>query len=353
MKLFFILTFILLFPGSSFAKKICLTGTTVKLFPKYGEAFYNGAILGAKNTDFTIEKHYYDRNPEAPIIAYKKMVESGCSIAIGFSTGNDLAAINDISKKYKMPVISIYGDNSKVIENNRFITTIQPPVEYLLGDLLKIMMKKLTKVKKTVVITAVDRHSMLAYKKEYEEVFKRNTVEFESINILERKQDLSKVTSYLKKIKTKVNVILLTRSSLGAKIIDLFSKEKVDINLILGTKYMGSSALPAFYNYLNDKTVTAFFSRHNCLCDKDKAYISFMLKYKRAFKEKPMVISGSVFDVVRYIVKSNTKKGEALIDKLGRTTMKGITGIEFETEFNKKFTKRFIIKVDKNGYNSI
>ena len=83
-----------------------------------------------------------------------------------------------------------------------------------------------------------------------------------------------------------MNVILLTRSSLGAKIIDLFSKEKVDINLILGTKYMGSSALPAFYNYLNDKTVTAFFSRHNCLCDKDKAYISFMLKYKRAFKEK-------------------------------------------------------------------
>jgi len=330
-----------------------LTGTTVKLFPKYGEAFFYGALLGADGSEFKIKKYYYDRNPTAPILAYKKMVNDGCSIAVGFSTGNDLIAIDSVSKKYKMPVISIYGDNSKIVEKNKFITTIQPPVEYLLDRLLKTQMKDLIKAKNTVVITAVDRYSMIGYKKEYERIFIRNNIKFDTINLLERKQNLSKVKKYLKNVNTKINIILLTRSSLGAKIIDLFSINDVDINLILGTKYMGSSALPAFYNYLNDKDVTAFFTRHNCLCDKDKAYTDFIKRYKKRYKESPMVISGSVFDVVRYIVKSNSLNGKSLIDKINRTTMNGISGIKFQKNLKKDFSKSFTIKIDKGGYNSI
>ena len=57
-------------------------------------------------------------------------------------------------------------------------------------------------------------------------------------------------------------VVLLTRSLIAAEVSDLIHQFASPI--LLGTKYMGSSELPAFYNYLKNKKVTLFFSRQYC-----------------------------------------------------------------------------------------
>lgn len=334
-----------------YSKDICLTGTTVKLFPKYEEAFYNGALLATKkNKKVKLRKFYYDRTPLAALEAYKKMVSAGCHLIIGFSTGNDLISISGEAKKLKVPVISIYGDNSEIIKQNEYIHTIQPSPKYLLNPLIEKIKRKNKIFNKALVVTAVDRHAMNVYKKHYLEILTENGIKYKEINILERKPNFTKLNEILENEKFD-SLVLLTRSLLGSKITGIVkNKNKV---VILGTKYFGSSALPAYLNYLENKNVDAYFSRHNCLCDDDNAYLNFIKKYKNEFNKKPMVISASAYDLVTFYIHSLAKGKESDLLNLKKTEYKGITGVRFSKGLKIDFTKHFQIHISEKGYNRI
>lgn len=326
--------------------KICLTGTTVKALPEYGEAFENGAKLAAK--DITLEKHFYDRTALGALKATQRMIESKCSAIVGFSTGNDLIAVSDLIKKAQIPVISIYGDDSVKVRENPYIATMQAGSEFLLGALSKQV--DLSKIKNVLIITARDRVSMMNYRDGYRSLLKNRKIKFDEIEVLEE-------TSDLRSLKTAITsnnydaLVILTRSVLAAKIVDLYKGRPP---LVLGTKYFGSSALPAFLNYLQNKKVNAYFARQNCVCDIDPKYQEFIEKYRKAFKKTPWVVSASAYDAVRFLVenlKGATKKER--IFKLFAGSYKGISGVKFKEHFKLTPTKAFVIQVDSSGYKQV
>lgn len=345
--------FVSLSAQAEVTEKVCLTGTTVKLFPKYGEAFYNGAKLAIDSSasNIVLKKYYYDRTPLAAVDTYKKMANDGCRFVIGFSTGNDLVAINNIVQKLKIPVFSIYGDNSKIVKRNQYIRTLQPSEDYLLRPLFSKLKADIKKIKKILVVTAIDREAMVNYKWAYQKKLNELNIETITVDMLEAKQNLKKIDKLIQRNFDFDALVLLTRSSLGAKIVNkLKQAKKLDGKIILGTKYFGSSALPAFLNYLDDKKVKAYFSRHNCLCDKDLKYTRFISAYRKKYKKEPMVISSSSFDLLNYYIKSMSKKGDSVFDKLDSTSYQGVSGVNILKNGKVEFTKSFQIRVSEDGY---
>ncbi len=345
-KVLYIIITILSF--NSFSGEVCLTGSTVKQFPKYGDAFVNGAKLALKNSNVEVKKYFYDRGPESAYRTYVQMVKDGCKVIVGFSTGNDLISINEITKKLKVPVISIYGDNSYVLKKNKYILTLQPEPEYLIDALVPIIKKK--KIKRVLLITAIDRGAMLLYKRAYKKILDKNDINYKEVDLLETTQNLSKVRNVLSHKYKFDSVILLTRSSLGAKITDLITSEIQEVT-VFGTKYMGSSALPAYLNYLSNKSINAYFVRHNCLCDKNVEYSSFVKRYKKEFEVSPMVISAKSYDAVNFYIKSKKeKKTMNSFMNLSNSEFKGLSGVKISKGFKVDFFKKFVINITDKGY---
>ncbi len=336
------------------AKSICLTGTTVKMFPKYGEAFVNGAEMALsedESVDFEIKKFYYDKTPLAALESYRNMRKEKCDYILGFSTGNDLITISEEAKKGKIPIFSIYGDQSEIINSNPYIHTLQPKPDYLLKPLFFKLKKEHKRIRNVLIVTAVDRGSMTLYRNEYVRNLKTKGIKFKNIDILEGEPQFEILNKYL--LSESVDtLILLTRSSLAAKVTSIVKKKNKKI-LILGTKYFGSSALPAYLKYLEDKNVDAYFSRHGCLCDSNREFRLFKVRYKKRFKVSPMVISASSFDLVNYILKSQNEVGTTNYMKLLNTSFKGITGVEIYKKLKIKFTRNFVIKISNEKYLSI
>lgn len=353
--LFIIIKLTLSILSAAQAANICLTGSTVKQFPKYGDAFKNAADLAiktSKSNNLKILDFFYDRNPSAPAIALKKMIKAKCKAVIGFSTGNDLIAISDLALNSKIPILSIYGDNSQTIIENPYISTIQPSEQYLLTPLFEKLDTKIKTIKKALIVTAIDRNSMMLYSQVYKKLLTDRKIEFKEIMILEKDQNIENLTPSFFKANDFDSLILLTRSALAAKITDITTKEVPDLKLILGTKYFGSSALPAYFNYLKNKNIEAFYSRHNCLCDNDDRYKSFISSYKKEYQATPMVISASTFDLVNFLIE-NYDSNKSNFNKALNANFKGVTGIKISKGLNISHSKYFVIKVSKNGYNKI
>lgn len=77
-------------------KKICLTGTTVKTIPSYGEAFMLGAELGLDTTNAKLEQHYLSPSALCAVKALKRMRESNCDGIIRLDTRNVIIAVKKI-----------------------------------------------------------------------------------------------------------------------------------------------------------------------------------------------------------------------------------------------------------------
>jgi hypothetical protein len=341
--------------------KLCLTGSTEKVLPNYGSAFLNGVELAksllplnlSKLVD--IETYYYDTNPLGPLDALKEIYKNNCDAIIGFSTGNDLVVIEDQLAQKPIVTISIYGDPLERFSKTSYLRTLQPSAKDLIGHLTKNLPFKLSSKKNILIVTASDRSEMISYREAYINYLKLSKTRFRLIDIVEQTQDISSVLDDLRQKNNQVDaLILLARSQLAANISDLYSEKNRNL-FILGTKYFGSRELPAFYNFLKNKNIEAYYSRQNCWCEKGLDYLKFKTSYINAYKKEPMLISSESFDVANYLFSSlSLKKRNADTVRLflnsNESSFKGVGSLIVDGYFKFRSEKKYLIKVDAGGY---
>lgn len=362
MKLAFLLFISLQVFANDQQLKICLTGSTEKALPKYGEAFVNGAMLAHKELSKTdkdrvlIVPDYYDSTPLAPIEKLNELRKNNCDAIIGFSTGNDLLLIEDNLKQDPILTLSIYGDPQDSFNKTNYLRTMQPSAEDLVSHLFRMLPIEIKKQDKILIITAADRSEMLAYREAYLRQIKAFSNQVTQVEVMEQTHDIVKMKDLINKDHKWDLVIMLTRSLLAAELTDmlyLYSKP-----VILGTKYFGSSELPAFYNYLKNKDVTAFFSRQNCSCDSSVGFKNFLKTYLTEYNIQPMSISVDSYDATKFMFKSLKQPKitrKSVIHSLNseESTFNGVSSVQISNGLNLSSSKRFLIKIDKNGYKEV
>lgn len=360
-----ILLICLLLPAFTFANedelKICLTGSTEKALPKYGEAFVNGAKLAINELSDSnkkrvkLEINYYDSNPLAPITKLEELRKASCDAVIGFSTGNDLLSIEGSLLERPVLTLSIYGDPQERFNETSYLRTMQPSAQDLINHLFANLPFKIRKDSKVLLITAADRSEMNSYKIAYLDKLK-DVASITQVEVIEQTHDLRQFEGILRKDVKWDYVILLTRSLIAAELSDLIHKESNPI--ILGTKYFGSSDLPAFLNYLKNKKIEAYISRQNCSCDTTQDYQSLRSKYFKAYGVEPMSISIDSYDATRFVLqalKSIKLSGEEVLKFLNSKDAKflGVSSFKVTEGYKVSSTKRFLIKIDENGYKEV
>lgn len=353
-----LLALFLLITSQAFSKaKVCLTGSSVKIFPSYGEAFYNGATLAAKDK-MVIEKHYYDPTPTSPDKAYKKMLKAGCSAILGFTNSNDLIRIKDLARKDNILVISMYGDIDDQLKNYENIRTMRAPHRFIVGKMGKFITSgQVKKPKKVLIVTVVDRYTMNIYKEEYKLLFEDLDIEFDTIDISEKHFQILPFENKYKKGGFDT-VLILTRSMIASKIANsIYEIQKdYDLPLILGTANFGSAQLPAFVNRLKNKEMSAYITRQSRVNDPSPHYQEYVKNYNKEFGNQPSVISGLAFDSVNFLLKSTStinKKNitpTELLKTAKNTTYKGITGVNMEKNLKFDYTRAFIVKIEDGMY---
>ncbi len=339
---------------------ICLTGSIEKAIPNYGEAFFNGAKLAFSELSDSDKKKVsitYNPHDTTPLAAVKKLNElrdNSCDAIVGFSTGNDLISIEENLKKSPIFTLSIYGDPIPRFDQTEYLRTMQPSSEELTSHLFKNV--KLKSNSKILMITAIDRSEMISYREAFLSNEQLKQFKIKQIEVLEQAKDLSDLKNLLKNDSVWDYVILLTRSSIAAEVSDIIHQYSSPI--LLGTKYMGSPELPAFYNYLKNKKVTAYFSRQNCTCSSDHDYQKVVKSYTEKFGVKPMGISIDTYDAVKYILQvRNLKKinPELVIQALQnlKKVYKGPSSLEASAGAKLKVRNRFLIQINEKGYKEI
>ncbi len=370
MKSIFFITIFALFKinlGYASDLKICLTGTTVKSIPTYGEAFVNGAEMAKElalkkfGKNIEIKKFYYDRTGLAPLNAAKEMVKDGCHAIIGFCTGNDLLAVKDYVKKENILVYSIYGDFHQDLQAAPSLMTIQPKASFLMDKFFQKIEATTKAIDKYLIVTSIDRSEMNSYYLAYTEKLKSMRKSYLTVNVLEKTGNIDPFVEAYRKEKNNIKgIILLTRSVVAAQLSDFVFEENKGQNLpiILGTGYFGSSALPAFLNYAKHKEITAYFPTLNCLCDPNKNFQNFVQTYRSKFNLEPMLLSAYTYDAVNFIAQSIHNEKRALTKErtyqLARQEkFKGISDIDIQPGLRPQINKIFVMKVTSKGYESI
>lgn len=361
-----LLTSILEVSANDHTLKLCLTGSTEKTIPNYGEAFWNGAVLAKEELEDHIKKkielelHYYDVTPLAALNGLKSMRKAGCDAIIGFSTGNDLIAVEEELARDPILTLSIYGDPLERFKSTKHLRTIQPSATALLTHLFNDLPHKIHEKSKVLVITASDRSEMVEYQKSVEPILSKLTKNTTYSSVIEQTQDISEFQKIFNQNQEWDFVILFTRSLIAARIVDKFSANGLNKKPIyLGTKYFGTSELPAFFNFLKNKNVEAYFSRQNCSCDSSKEYLSFQERYEKQFKKKPMLISVDTFDAVKFLSKSaeSLKRigPDSVINFFNgyNSRFRGVGTMAVEPGFQVKAEDKYLIKVTNKGYENI
>jgi hypothetical protein len=337
--------------------KICLTGSTEKAIPNYGEAFFNGAKLALSELDIAKKKKVeiiynpYDTTPLAAVDKLKELRNDACDAIVGFSTGNDLLSIEDSLKKSPVLTLSIYGDPRPHFTKTNYLRTLQPSAEELTAHLLgKVNIKA---GKKVLMITAIDRSEMTSYREAFLSYLSHKNITLKQVEVLEQANDLTPLKRLLEKDKDWNYAILLARSSVAAEVSDLIHQFTHPI--LLGTKYMGSAELPAFFNYLKNKNVEAYFSRQNCTCSHRQEYKDAVKKYVAKFGIKPMAISIDTYDTVKFIFQaidlphiSSLSVIQFLNSK--KASFKGSSSLVVLEGLKLKVTDRFLMKITEKGY---
>jgi ABC-type branched-subunit amino acid transport system substrate-binding protein len=341
--------------------KICLTGSTEKALPKYGEAFVNGAQLaieelsGADKKKVKLEVNYYESNPLAPVEKLDELRKASCDAIIGFSTGNDLLAIETSLKENPIFTLSIYGDPQDRFNKTNYLRTMQPSADDLVFHLFKNMPFKITKESKVLVVTAADRSEMLSYRDAYLAHIKDAGL-VTQVEVMEQTHSLEKFQEVIKKGVKWDFVVILTRSLIAAEISDLLHKDLSPI--ILGTKYFGSSELPAFSNYLKNKKVQAYIPRQNCSCEPAPAFQKLISKYKKVYGVDPMSISIDSYDATKFVLqalKAPKQTSESVLKYLNSSNADflGISSFKVSKGLKTSSSKRYVLKIDENGYQEL
>lgn len=339
--------------------KICLAGTTVKTIPKYGEAFENGAFLAldkyaSLKERVIIEKIYYENTAFGALEAYKKAIEINCDSIIGFSTGNDLAVIREEAKKTPILTISIYGDPIFQRDKDESIFTMQTPPKTLLNDLIQKAPIELKADKKVLVVTAVDRIEMVQYREELKKILANPLRNVVYASVVEQTHMMNEVFEKNLLRKKWDMVFLFTRSLISAELTDSFLYKK-DI-VFLGTKYFGSAQLPAYYNFLKDKNIHAYFARRSSALDKTKSKKDFIKDYKEKFEIEPMMISFDCYDIVTFLLKKIEKMSvvnrKTVLKNIleNEEIFQGVGGVVIGPSLSMSTLKTYVLKLTPKGY---
>lgn len=336
--------------------KVCLTGATEKSIPHYGDAFYQGALLAYEKLPKKFQQKmevvtdHYDPKPLAAFHKVKDLLLKKCSVIVGFSTGNDLLAANMQIKKTPILSISIYGDPHPELQKTGSIITLQPGPEELLGHTLS--NSNVTKGSSALVVTAIDRSEMKSYLEVFKALGPNKFSKIDYLEVLESDQKISHVEEVLKKNKYDY-LVLLTRSSIGAQITDLIKDRNFKI---LGTKYFGSAELPAYLNFLNNKNITAYFSRQNQLDLRDKRINQFYSEFRERFQRPPMVISMESYNIINYLtmvldsVESYSPDDVLRAVNSSPKSFRGIGGIEAKPLRDLVHKGRYFMRITSSGY---
>ena len=347
--------------GNDNELKICLTGSTEKALPKYGEAFVNGARMAMQDLSdadkrrVKLDVNYYESNPLAPLEKLQELRKSSCDAIIGFSTGNDLLLIEEDLRANPILTLSIYGDPQKTFNETPYLRTMQPSAEDLVNHLFSKLPFEISKDSKILVITAADRSEMLSYKEAYLKKLKN----FQGVvlaEVIEQTHDLRQVEEALKKGGKWDYVVLLTRSLIAAELTDLVYQTSQPV--VLGTKYFGSSDLPAYLSYLKNKKVVAYIPRQSCSCDQSNEYLKFRTKYIETFNVNPMSVSVDSYDATRFLLNSLRKSKMNPKDLISFANSKdahfsGISSFQVTAGFKVSSSKRYLIKIDETGYTEV
>ncbi len=290
--------------------KICLTGSTEKAIPEYGEAFVNGAQMALdelQNQNIKLEVHYYESTPFAPLEKLKSIRKESCDAILGFSTGNDLLAIESEIAAKPVFTLSIYGDPQPRFEKTNYLRTMQPSADDLTQHLFEKLKPDIKQGDEILIVVAADRSEMRSYQNAFIAQLAKYKANLKIVNVVEQTQDFNEFNSVDVKKKKWSYVVLLTRSQMAAKLADELYKDG-NTPIILGTKFFGSNELPAFLNFLTNKNVIAYFSRQNCTCDDSKQFQDFKKKYNKKFLKDPMSISADSYDGIKFISLSSNQK---------------------------------------------
>lgn len=236
-----------------------------------------------------------------------------------------------------------------------YLRTMQPSASDLVDYLFTNLPFKIKKESKVLLVTAGDRSEMLSYREAYLKKLK-DSASITQVEVIEQTHDLRQFNEILQKDAQWDYVVLLTRSLIAAELSDLIYEKSSPI--ILGTKYFGSSELPAFFNYLKNKKVQAYISRQNCSCDSAPDYQKLRAKYVQAYGIDPMSISIDSYDATKFILKSlKTPKRnvEQVLSFLNskEANFLGVSSLKVAEGLKLSSTKRFLIKIDETGYKEV
>ncbi len=376
MKIAVIVLLLIVSGGPLFATpilNICLTGSTEGIIPTYGEAFKNGAEMAiaptGKATHFTpqIKTYFYEATPLASARATKKMVEDKCAVIIGYSTMNELLAAQQVLRDTPVPVISIYGEVDERFRETPFIMTLEPPIAYLV-DQFKPTLKSLLPARpgaKALLLTAVDQEGPVKYKAIYAKWLTENGFAVDTFDFLERTLDVEilrreRGTS----IPNYQAIFLLSRSVNASNLSDILVElgAKPNAPVLIATKNLGSSQLPAYLDRLKHKDVSVYFPRYNCTTDANAGYQDFVRRYRARYSREPMIVSADTYDALNYVLTSAKRlpqssekviSAKALQRAMKLTKFKGITRTEFGENFRISYSGHFVIHVTKNGYRDV
>ncbi|MGI0115267.1 ABC transporter substrate-binding protein [Zooshikella sp. RANM57] len=334
------------------SKKLCLTGTSVKTSPAYGEAFINGIKLGLateEDNHTTTEVHFFSPSPLGSIKAVEKMITAGCDGVIGFDSANDIIPVRDLFNKHKIPLISLYTPITPEI-NRPYIYSMQRPIEDNVQHILSNVFTK-QKFKNILLITSIDKSRMRDYQKAFTQALKAKNQPFTDINITEINPTIEHITPFFEKDNKPDLVILLTRSSLSAKIVNYIQQNTQKHNTtFIGTVSWGSSKFQPFFDRLKEKEITAYFTRQNTFFDPDPIFQAVIERYRSMYHKDPMVISLLAYDAARIFNRYFAQASHPQQNPFAGLNYQGITGVEFNANGNIAYHKLFTMKVTPDGY---
>ncbi|MBU2710456.1 ABC transporter substrate-binding protein [Zooshikella harenae] len=333
-------------------KKLCLTGTSVKTSPAYGEAFINGIKLGLaaeEENHTTTEVHFFSPSPLGSIKAVEKMITAGCDGIIGFDSANDIIPVRDLFNKHKTPLISLYTPITTEI-NRPYIYSMQRPIEDNVKHILNSVFTK-QKFKNILLITSIDKSRMRDYQKAFTQALKARNQPFTDTNITEINPTIENIIPFFEKDNKPDLVVLLTRSSLSAKIVNYIQQNTQKHNTtFIGTVSWGSSKFQPFFDRLKEKEITAYFTRQNTFFDPDPDFQAIIEQYRSTYHKEPMVISLLAYDAARIFNRYFAQASHPQRNPFAGINYHGVTGVEFNANGNIAYHKLFTMKVTPDGY---
>lgn len=331
------------------ANTICLTGRIEKILPSYAVANINAAKLALidSNMKNKIKTYYYNNTPMAPLKAYNRMVRDGCSAIIGFAYLSDLKLIGIEQSGEEIPILTSYASNSYGHNLPKNIFLFKPTYDYLAEKMISYVEKKHITPKNYIILTEINRESMLQYKIAYMNVLKQRNIRQKSIDFIKVDVNLIDKIKHIISVNRENVIILLAGTISSAHIADRFPYKN---NLYIGTENFGSSSAQSFYERIHNKKINSFFIRNLDYLKGSALLNRFKRRYEEKYLKSPLILSAYTYDATRIIANSLNGSNSISPDSLRKTDYKGVTGIQIK---NRKIirSKNFVImNVTLHGY---